>query len=120
MPATAAGGRRFLVAETVLVLGLSLGRSAVYSVLNIINRLTIPDRPLGEQTSTMNASVTPDRPWLDFAYQLANNTFPFFQPALALYRCGGSGRPRTPRGGRSAWTAAGSAVTSAGASASPR
>lgn len=85
MPATAAGGRRYLVAETVIVLGLSLGRSAVYSILNIINRLTLPELPLGEQTSTMNTSVTPDRPWLDFGYQLANNTLPFFQPALALY-----------------------------------
>ncbi|MGI5950623.1 MAG: CPBP family intramembrane glutamic endopeptidase [Brooklawnia sp.] len=85
MAATAARGRPHLVVETVIVLGLSLGRSAVYSILNIINRLTIPDVPLAQQTSTMNQAVTPDRPWLDFAYQLAGNTFPFFHPILALY-----------------------------------
>ncbi|MDI9628644.1 MAG: type II CAAX endopeptidase family protein [Acidobacteriota bacterium] len=85
MAATAARGRPHLVVETVIVLGLSLGRSAVYSILNIINRLTLPDLPLAEQSSTMNSSVTPDRPGLDLAYQLANNLFPFFHPMLALY-----------------------------------
>lgn len=84
MSATALRGRPHLVAETLIVLGLSLGRSAVYSVLNIINRLTY-EVPLSQQTSTMNSSVTPDRPWLDFAYQLANNLFPFFHPILAIY-----------------------------------
>lgn len=85
MPATRTRTRPHLILETVIVLGLSLGRSAVYSILNIINRLTLPQLPLSEQTSTMNSSVTPDRPWLDLAYQLANNLFPFFQPFLALY-----------------------------------
>lgn len=84
MAATAIRGRPHLVLETVIVLGLSLGRSAVYSILNIINRLTY-EVPLNQQTSTMNSSVTPDRPWLDFMYQLANNIFPFFHPILALY-----------------------------------
>lgn len=84
MAATALRGRPFLLVETVIILGLSLGRSAVYSILNIINRLTY-EVPLAEQTSTMNSSVTPDRPWLDLAYQLANNLFPFFTPALCLY-----------------------------------
>lgn len=84
MPATAVRGRPHLVAESLIVLGLSLGRSAVYSVLDIINRLTY-QTPLNEQTSTMNSSVTPDRPWLDFAYQLAHNLFPFFHPILCLY-----------------------------------
>ena len=72
------------MAETLIVLGLSLGRSAVYSILKIIDRLTY-QVPLAQQTSTMNSSVTPDRPWLDFAYQLAANIFPFFHPILCLY-----------------------------------
>ena len=74
MPATAVRGRPHLVAETVIVLGLSLGRAAAYSILNIINRLTLPDLPLAEQTSTMNSSVTPDRPWLDLAFQFVSAT----------------------------------------------
>ena len=85
MGATALRGRPHLVLETIIVLGLSLGRSAIRSILDIVNRMTIPNVPLSEQSSTMNSSVTPDRPWLDFAYQLYNNLFPFFTPALALY-----------------------------------
>ena len=50
--------------EVAIVLGLSLAQSAVYSVLRIIERLT-RDVPLAQQTSTLNPSVTPDRPWLD-------------------------------------------------------
>lgn len=84
MAATALRGRPHLVAESLIVLGLSLGRSAVYSVLDIINRLTY-QVPLSQQTTTMNSSVTPDRPWLDLAYQLAGNLFPFFHPILCLY-----------------------------------
>ncbi len=39
--------------EILLVLGLSLGASAVYSLVAIANRLT-RDVPLGEQTATIN------------------------------------------------------------------
>ena len=61
--------RRDLVAETVLVLLVSLGASALWSLLSLIRKLTEPVA-LGAQTTTMNNSVTPDRPWLDLAYQL--------------------------------------------------
>lgn len=70
--------------EILLVLGVSLGESAVYSVLRIIDRLTRPE-PLAQQTTTMNSSATPDRPWLDLAFQLANILFPLVPVALALY-----------------------------------
>lgn len=73
-----------LVWETVIVLGCTLGKSGWYSLLNIVNRLTAGP-PLSEQTTTMNASTTPDRPWLDFVYELSDNLFPFFWPAVALY-----------------------------------
>lgn len=102
MSATAAvSQRRMLLIETVVVLGLSLGRSAVYSVLDIIEKLSRP-QPLNQQTTTMNTSVTPDRTWLDFAYQLAANLFPFFIPALCLYLVW---RVRPPRA--SAWASLG-------------
>jgi membrane protease YdiL (CAAX protease family) len=68
----------------VVVLGLSLGQSAVYSVLRIIERLTRPV-PLAQQTSTLNSSVTPDRPWLDLTYQLAGIAFALVPVLLALY-----------------------------------
>ena len=70
--------------EVVIVLGLSLGQSAVYSVLRIIERLT-RDVPLAQQTSTLNASVTPDRPWLDLTYQLVGIAFGLMPVLLALY-----------------------------------
>jgi membrane protease YdiL (CAAX protease family) len=71
-------------AEILILLGLSLGQSAVYSVLGIIERLT-RNVPLAQQTATMNASATPDRPWLDLAYQLAGIAFGLVPILLALY-----------------------------------
>jgi membrane protease YdiL (CAAX protease family) len=70
--------------EVAIVLGLSLGQSAVYSVLRIIERLT-REVPLAQQTSTLNASVTPDRPWLDLTYQLVGIAFGLMPVLLALY-----------------------------------
>jgi membrane protease YdiL (CAAX protease family) len=91
-PGAATGGRQRWGLEVLLVLALSLGQSGVYSVLRIIERLTRPE-PLSAQTSTLNASATPDRPWLDLAYQLANIGFAFVPVLLALYLLGLSGRP---------------------------
>lgn len=70
--------------EVWLVLGISLGQSAVYSVLSIIEKLTRP-QPLNQQTTTINSSVTPDRSWLDLAYQLAGIVFPLMPVFVALY-----------------------------------
>ncbi|HZA05623.1 MAG TPA: CPBP family intramembrane glutamic endopeptidase [Propionibacteriaceae bacterium] len=70
--------------EVLVVLGLSLGQSAVYSVLRIIERLTRPE-PLASQTSTLNPSATPDRPWLDLTYQLVGLGFGVMPVLLALY-----------------------------------
>lgn len=70
--------------ELLLVLGVSLGSSAVYSVLAIIEKLT-RNVPLNQQTTTMNSSITPDRPWLDLAYQLAGIVFPLIPALFALY-----------------------------------
>ena len=70
--------------EVAIVLGLSLGQSAVYSVLRIIERLT-REVPLAQQTSTLNPSVTPDRPWLDLTYQLVGIAFGLMPVLLALY-----------------------------------
>ncbi|MCW3156630.1 CPBP family intramembrane glutamic endopeptidase [Micropruina sonneratiae] len=70
--------------EVLLVLGVSLGQSAVYSILSIAEKLSRPE-PLGQQTTTINSSVTPDRPWLDLSYQLAGVVFPLVPALLALY-----------------------------------
>lgn len=67
----------------LLVLGVSLGQSAIYSVVTIIARLTA-DRPLSEQTATLNASQSP-RPWLDLTYQLLNIAFALVPVLLAVH-----------------------------------
>jgi membrane protease YdiL (CAAX protease family) len=84
LPVAELGARRGLARETVLVLGVSLGASAVWSVLSIIEKLTRP-KPLSSQTTVMNSSATPDRPWLDLAYQLTNIAIPLVPVLLALY-----------------------------------
>nr|WP_022911151.1 CPBP family intramembrane glutamic endopeptidase [Aestuariimicrobium kwangyangense] len=76
--------RRTLLVETAIVLAISLGQSAVYSVLSIIERLTRAV-PLAQQTSQLNTSATPDRPWLDLAYQLANVGFGIVPALLAVH-----------------------------------
>lgn len=76
--------RRTLGVEMWVLLGISLGQSAVYAVLSIVNKLTY-EVPLRQQTTAMNRSTTPDRPWLDLAYQLAGTVFPLMPAVLALY-----------------------------------
>ncbi len=76
--------RRALRDEVLLVLGVSLGASAVYSFLALLARLTAPGR-LSEQQATLNASRAPERPWLDLAYQLVDIGFALVPVLLALY-----------------------------------
>lgn len=78
------GERRGIRNETLLVLGVSLGASAIWSLLRIIERLTRAE-PLRQQTTSMNNAVTPDRPWLDLAYQLVGIALPLVPVLLALY-----------------------------------
>ncbi|RKN45070.1 CPBP family intramembrane glutamic endopeptidase [Streptomyces hoynatensis] len=55
--------------EVLLVLALSLGASAVSSLIDFAGVLTRPGG-LGDSTATLNGSHAPDRPWLDLAWQL--------------------------------------------------
>jgi uncharacterized protein len=82
--ANAVRGRGWIRAEVLIVLGLSLGQSAVYSILSIVDRLTRP-QALNQQSSQLNPSVTPDRPWLDLSYQIVNIAFPLMPVLLVLY-----------------------------------
>ena len=72
-----------LRAEVLIVLGLSLGSSAVYSIVRLITRLTAPT-PLGQQGTTLNASASP-RPYLDLTYQVLGIAFALVPVLLALY-----------------------------------
>jgi uncharacterized protein len=65
------------------VLALSLGQSAVYSVVSIVAKITAPGR-LRQQTSTVVSSVT-TRSVLDLTYQLLAIGFALVPVILALY-----------------------------------
>jgi membrane protease YdiL (CAAX protease family) len=69
--------------EVLLVLGLSLGQSAIYAMVSLTAKLTA-DRPLSQQTATMNASQSP-RPWLDLTYQLLGIGFALVPVLLAVF-----------------------------------
>lgn len=88
-PSVATGAtRRVLRAEVWLVFALSLGASGVGALLSLIDDLT-KRRPLAVQHAVLNGSVTPDRPWLDLAFQLfgiATGLVPVFLVAHFLHR----------------------------------
>lgn len=75
--------RGVLGTELLLVLGVSLGQSAIYAAVNITARMTA-DRPLSEQTATLNASQSA-RPWLDLTYQLLGILFALVPVLLAVH-----------------------------------
>ena len=69
-------------AEVWIVLGLSLGQSAVYAVVSLLAQLT--RGPLRDATATLNRSQS-DRQWLDLTLQLLGIGFALVPVALALY-----------------------------------
>lgn len=70
--------------EVLLVLGLSLGASAIYSMVSLTAKLTA-GKALSAQTATLNASRAPDRPWLDLTYQLLGIAFELVPVLLAVH-----------------------------------
>ncbi|HLS25377.1 MAG TPA: type II CAAX endopeptidase family protein [Beutenbergiaceae bacterium] len=86
--------RRRLGIEIWIVMGLSLGQSAVYAVVNILERLT--RGPLGGQTATLNPSRSA-QPYFDLIYQLLSVVFALVPVALALYLLSAGGRSALAR-----------------------
>lgn len=80
---------RRIRAEIWIVLGLSLGQSAVYAVVSLLAKLTAGP-PLGEQSTSINVSVSP-RPWLDLTYQLLSIAFVLVPVVLALFLLSATG-----------------------------
>ncbi len=97
-------GARRIRAEILVVLGLSLGQSAVYAILRLYVRLT-SETPLASQSTTLNPTVSP-RPYVDLTYQLLGIVFMVVPVALALYLLAPRGRDALARigldGGRPA------------------
>jgi len=79
--------------ETILVMGLSLGRSGVYALISLMESYS--RGPLAQQTTTLNPSLS-SQPVFDLVYQLLGIFFGLFPVALGLYLIGID----TPRVGR--------------------
>lgn len=88
------GDRRIRI-EILLVLGLSLGASAVYSLVAIANRIT-RDIPLGDQTATLNPPRD-EREIFDLIYQLLGVFFDLVPVALVAFLLWSSARPHLRR-----------------------
>lgn len=74
--------RRRLRFEVWIVLGLSLGQSAVYSVVQLLDKMS--RAPLAEGTSTLNQSRS-SREYFDLTYQLLDIAFALVPVLLVIY-----------------------------------
>jgi len=95
-----------LRAEVLIVLGLSLGQSAVYAIMTLIQRY-MAKPSIGKQTATLNPSRSSIN-YLDLTYQVLHIAFALVPVALALYLLsshGGSWKAKLgfTRNGRSPW-----------------
>lgn len=95
MPEATGQSRRRLAAEVAIVLGLSLGASAVYSVVALINSAT-RTQSIASQTTTLNRSLS-DRPTFDLIYQFLGIAFDLVPVALVIYLLWSSARPHLGR-----------------------
>lgn len=78
--------KRRIDLELWLIFGLSLGKSAIYSVLAFLSAVTAPTG-LGGSSTTINQSVDP-RQWLDFSYQFFGIVFQLVPVALTFFLVG--------------------------------
>jgi membrane protease YdiL (CAAX protease family) len=76
--------RQILTIEICLVLALSLGRSGVFALVNLIASATAPGR-LASQTAVLNSSRAPGRPWVDLVLQLLALGFALAPVLLVAY-----------------------------------
>ncbi|MDQ0634771.1 membrane protease YdiL (CAAX protease family) [Arthrobacter pascens] len=74
--------RRRLRIEVWIVLGLSLGQSAVYSVVQLLDKMT--RAPLAQGTSTLNPSQS-TREYFDLTYQLLDIIFALVPVLLVIF-----------------------------------
>lgn len=69
--------------EIAIVLALSVGRSAVYSVLSLVQALT-REQALGDQSTSLNPGANAEQFW-DVLYQFLGQFFALAPVALAIY-----------------------------------
>ncbi|ALO68608.1 CAAX protease [Arthrobacter alpinus] len=71
-----------MITEVLLVLGVSIGQSAVYSVVSLLDKLS--RAPISQGTSTLNA-VRNNREFFDFTYQILDIFFALVPVMLVFY-----------------------------------
>ncbi|WP_285726220.1 CPBP family intramembrane glutamic endopeptidase [Psychromicrobium xiongbiense] len=74
--------RRRWAAEVLIVIGLSLGKSGVYALVNLLE--VASRKPISQATATLNASTTSSE-YFDLTYQLLGNFFALVPVALVLF-----------------------------------
>lgn len=84
--------RRVLGVEVLLVLGVSLGISAISAAVSLVGALTGP-KALSSSLAVLNGSAAPGRPWLDLAFQLVGILAGVVPALLAVHLLG---RDRVP------------------------
>jgi membrane protease YdiL (CAAX protease family) len=89
--------RRLLGWEIVVVFAVSLGGSALFSVIGLIGSLTA-HKALGHQQAILNGSMAPGRPLLDLSLQLASIAVSLAPVALVFYLMARSGEPPSAMG----------------------
>jgi hypothetical protein len=72
--------RRTIRAEVLLVLGVSLGYSAIYAMVELIGKLSA-NKALSSQTTTLNPSQASGHPWLDLVLQLVRVFLTRYRPS---------------------------------------
>ncbi|MFP3461162.1 CPBP family intramembrane glutamic endopeptidase [Arthrobacter globiformis] len=87
--------RRRLRFEVWIVLGLSLGQSAVYSVVQLLDKMT--RAPLAQGTSTLNRSQS-TREYFDLTYQLLDIIFALVPVLLVIYFLTDQRQPKSGAG----------------------
>jgi membrane protease YdiL (CAAX protease family) len=81
--------RRTLGNEVLLVLGVGLGASGIYALLDILRRLSVA-QPLSQQSSNIVVSQAANH-WLDLAYQLVDIGLGLVPALLAVHLIGRTG-----------------------------
>lgn len=87
--------RRRLSIEILIVLGVSLGQSAIYSLIVILDRVT-RETALADQVATLNPSRS-NRELFDLLYQLLGIGFALIPVALVAYLLWSAQRPHLSR-----------------------
>ncbi|WP_062382950.1 CPBP family intramembrane glutamic endopeptidase [Demequina iriomotensis] len=82
-PALTLPSRRRMRAEVWIVLGLSLGQTAIYAAIRLVERY-LEDTPIAGQTTTLNPSRSAID-WIDLIRQVLSIGFALVPVALALY-----------------------------------